>query len=77
MNVLSIRPRFRITLREAAQRHGLTVQQLSQAVRRRQLRVLRAGHQVWVSEADLATYLEATKTERTAARGRWPFSLSA
>ena len=55
---LMTRPRFRYTLKEAADRHGLTVQQLTLAVRRHQLRVLRAGRQLWVSEADLAEYLE-------------------
>jgi len=56
----------RLSLQEAALRHGIDVQDLLTAVRARHLRALRTGRMLWVREDDLDTFL-ATRARRPSA----------
>ncbi len=46
--------RGRLTLDEAARRHGLSKQRLGRAARELRLPMLRTGRQIWIAEDDLA-----------------------
>ena len=52
------RPRFHLTLQEAAQRFGVTAQVLLWGIRRGKLRSKRTAHRSWVTPTAVSTFLE-------------------
>ena len=68
------RPRFHITVREAATRFGVAPQELSRGIRLGRLRYRRVMHQSWVTPVAVAAYLDRESRQQhapwnTAGRG--------
>lgn len=65
------RPRFHLTLQEAATRFGVTPQTLAGAVRAGTLRSKRAMHRSWVTPTAVAAFLDRGHAQwTTGASGR-------
>jgi hypothetical protein len=58
------RPRFHLTLHEAASRFGVSAQMLSWGIRRGRLRFKRVMHCTWVTPTAVSTFVESYQAHR-------------